>query len=250
MLFRSVTGALTLESLVQLNNNDTDGAVTNAIQITAAAGTITNAFNVNDAEITNAFVTPNATISMTELEFLDGGTRTDEALCTYETTGNQLECDVNSEATLETALGSLDVVAVSTDDITTANLYTLLSDEGGANTVLHGSGGWSAIVTGDITDGTIAQDDIDDTATLAGNPAFANNAVWFATTGIIFEGSSGGADTIEGLLTAANPTSTDKTWTLPNETGTICTTGSVCTGYQASLGFTPVNVAEIGRAHV
>jgi hypothetical protein len=141
----TATGAATLESLVQLNNNDADGAVTNAIAMTAAAGTITNAVNMNDAQITNAFVTPNATIAMAELEILDAGTRTDEALCTYESTGNQIECDVNSEATLETALGgALNVVTVTADDITTANLMTVISDEGAANTVLKGDGTWEA----------------------------------------------------------------------------------------------------------
>lgn len=47
---------------------------------------------------------------------------------------------------------------------------------------------------------------------------------------IQFEGSS--ADANETILTVANPTA-DRTITLPNETGTVCTTGSVCSSYQA-----------------
>jgi hypothetical protein len=55
---------------------------------------------------------------------------------------------------------------------------------------------------------------LDRTATLAGNPALAASTAAFATTGIIFEGAT--ADTIEGLLTAADQTGADHTWTLPN----------------------------------
>lgn len=60
-------------------------------------------------------------------------------------------------------------------------------------------------------------------------------ACFAGTTGnsLQFEGSS--ADDYETTLTAANTTSSDKTITLPNETGTVCTTGSVCSGYQASI---------------
>lgn len=69
------------------------------------------------------------------------------------------------------------------------------------------------------------------TDTLAGNPAMNAGECRFGTTGLLCEGST--ADTIEMLLTVADPTASDKTITLPNETGTVCTTGSVCTGYQA-----------------
>lgn len=165
-------GTTALEALVQINNNEVDAAVTDAIEITAAAGTITNALDLNDAQITNFAVTPNATLTMAELEFLDGGTRTDEALCTYETTGNELACDVNTEALLETALGSIDVVVVATDDITTANLMTILSDEGAATTVLQGDGSWAAVdlggtggsgdTSGDLDPDRIAGDSSDD----------------------------------------------------------------------------------------
>lgn len=56
-------------------------------------------------------------------------------------------------------------------------------------------------------------------ATLAGNPALLAGESVFSSTGIIFEGST--ADTVEGLLTVTDPSSTDKTWTLPNASGTI-----------------------------
>ena len=50
--------------------------------------------------------------------------------------------------------------------------------------------------------------------------------------GIIFEGAS--VDGIETLLTVIEPTAGDNTIALPSENGTICTTGSICAGYQAS----------------
>lgn len=84
----------------------------------------------------------------------------------------------------------------------------------------------TSIDSAEIVNGTIQYTDVDSTQTIGANPANGANLVWFATTGFIFEGSS--ADTIESLLTAANPTASDKTWTLPDETGTICTSASLC----------------------
>jgi hypothetical protein len=79
----------------------------------------------------------------------------------------------------------------------------------------------SSVDSSEIIDGQIAYADVDATDTLS-TAVRGANAVWFATTGLIFEGSSNDAN--EGLLTAANPTA-DRTWTLPDTTGTIVTTG-------------------------
>ena len=43
-------------------------------------------------------------------------------------------------------------------------------------------------------------------------------------------------------------TLTTRTLTIPDENGTLCTTGSVCAGYQASFGFTPEDSANKGVA--
>ncbi len=76
---------------------------------------------------------------------------------------------------------------------------------------------------------------LDHTLTLVGNPALAAENCAFtadgAGGGVLCEGPA--ADTAEGLLLFDVQTA-DKTWTLPNESGTICTTGSVCAGYSAS----------------
>lgn len=78
-----------------------------------------------------------------------------------------------------------------------------------------------------ITVGTVS---LDYSATLAGDPALSANASQFASMGLIFEGAT--ANVFEGLLTVTDPT-TDRTWVLPDESGTVCTTGSVCSGYQS-----------------
>ena len=46
-------------------------------------------------------------------------------------------------------------------------------------------------------------------------------------------------DSHAGTLQTVNLTAA-RTYTLPNESGTLCTSGSVCAGYQATLGFTAV----------
>lgn len=77
-------------------------------------------------------------------------------------------------------------------------------------------------------------------ATLAGNPTMSAGECRMATTGIICEGST--ADTIETLLAFTN-SSSDKTITFPNETGTVCTTGAVCSGYSPALVVQEVDAA-------
>lgn len=60
------------------------------------------------------------------------------------------------------------------------------------------------------------------TVTLAGDPALAANSIVPSTTGLLFEGTA--ADASEGLLVPTNPTA-DRTWTLPDVSGTVVTTG-------------------------
>jgi hypothetical protein len=56
------------------------------------------------------------------------------------------------------------------------------------------------------------------TATLASDPALGSNEVAIGTSGIIYEGTA--ADANEGLLTAGAITA-DRTWTMPDFTGTV-----------------------------
>ncbi len=80
--------------------------------------------------------------------------------------------------------------------------------------------------------------------TLAGNPALLTTEVIFTADGLLAEGTT--ADTIEMKLVFPDPATTDKTLTLPNETGTICSTGSVCSGYQATLT-NHTNIIYVGK---
>ena len=74
----------------------------------------------------------------------------------------------------------------------------------------------SGVVT--IGSAVIEEGMIDNTATIASNPAWPANAAWFGTTGIIFEGSTD--NTSETLLQVADPSS-DVTLTLPDTTSSI-----------------------------
>ena len=99
------------------------------------------------------------------------GTKTTGDLCIND--GSSVNCTVNLESELETAMDALDIVTVTAGDISTANLMTLLSDEGASTTLLHGDGSWAQIgdadiaasaidggAAGEIQDGTIDANDI------------------------------------------------------------------------------------------
>lgn len=108
---------------------------------------------------------------------------------------------------------------ISNGDTLTVAAGTGITTTGGAtDTVTVAATLGTAIDTGEITDATIAQVDIDDSQTLAGNPANGDSSVWFANTGLIFEGTT--SDTNEGLLIW--PTiGADRTLTLPDATDTL-----------------------------
>lgn len=131
---------------------------------------------------------------------------------------NSATLDANTVDTNELADGTLDALsAYNTNGLvtqTSADTFTGRTITGTSLdiTVSNGSG-----VSGNPTLS------LDRTATLAGDPALSASTVGLAATGLIFEGAT--ADTLEGLLSSADITGSDKTWTLPNTTGTIITTG-------------------------
>ncbi|QQS15443.1 MAG: tail fiber domain-containing protein [Candidatus Moraniibacteriota bacterium] len=55
-----------------------------------------------------------------------------------------------------------------------------------------------------------------------------------------------GTTSHSGTLTTADLTTASRTWTLPDETGTICTTGSVCSGYQAAGSYLTTSTSFAG----
>ncbi len=91
-------------------------------------------------------------------------------------------------------------------------------------TVTAGTGLTGGVAADALGDGFSASMAFDYSPTLAGNPALTSGQSQFASTGLIFEGAT--ANTNEGLLTTADPTA-DRTWTLPDNTGTIALTSDI-----------------------
>ena len=90
--------------------------------------------------------------------------------------------------------------------------------------------------------GTIS---FDYSATLAGDPVLAAGQAVFdsgdAGGGVLFEGAAGGAgNALEGLLTVAS-LGADRTWTLPDSTGTLLTSEADTLGTVAARGATTAN---------
>lgn len=121
-----------------------------------------------------------------------------------------------------------DVVAIGDNATTTAEFYfdpnTLFAKIGGTASTT----GLIVSNTIDLPNDVLQFIDILYDITLAGNPALGSNESFFGLNGIIFEGST--ADTLEGLLTSEDITGSDKTWTLPSNTGTLALTSSAMTG--------------------
>jgi hypothetical protein len=69
---------------------------------------------------------------------------------------------------------------------------------------------------------------------LSGDFALDAGGIGFGNNGIIFEGAT--ANTFENYLTLADPATADRTWTLPNVTGAIVTTGDSGTITSAMVG--------------
>lgn len=126
------------------------------------------------------------------------------------------------------------------DSILTNKIWVLPAADGSASQVLHtdGSGtlSWGADdnAGGDITavtastglDGGAASGSatlsLDYSASLTSNTIAGGQVIFYSTEdtgGLLFEGST--FDAVEGRLTVADPTTTDKTWTLPDATGNI-----------------------------
>jgi len=110
------SGTATVEALVEINNEDTDGAVTAAIEVVSAAGVITTALLVSDSDIVNwadiganDLITSTATITSAEIDRLDGlaGIIVTDVTSVTNVDGNSLTI---SAGTLDVDAASLTVV--------------------------------------------------------------------------------------------------------------------------------------------
>jgi hypothetical protein len=107
-----------------------------------------------------------------------------------------------------------------------ADAHVLATDASG-NLTVSGNVGIGTTTPG----ATLA---IESSTALSGDPALDDGGIGFGNNGIIFEGAT--ANTFENYLTLADPATADRTWTLPNVTGAIVTTGDSGTITSAMVG--------------
>ena len=240
-----------------IDNADSDLALPKGIQIKGSSlGAVTTAIDASDAEIGTALDVGGNTISFSET---DGGGDT-ITLQPATTLGGSITL------TLPTATGTL---ALTNSSITgNASTATALAANGSNCSAgsyplgVDASGnaeGCTAAATGAVTNvasgtgltggpitstGTLSLNYSD---TLAGNPALTTGQAEFdsgdSQGGVLFEGST--ADGFEGLLTPADPTA-DRTWTLPDASGTVALTSSSITGNAATATALAANGANCG----
>ena len=229
---------------------------------TATGATITPKFGINavDQTLTGLLINPNTNsngdsgdvLYGINLENITGSSATETALrigsgydaaVLFETGSNDVKLTVTAPTG---ATRSLNIPQLTAD----ADICTTLGNcagVGGTGTitgVTAGSGltggGASGSVTLDIGAGTgisVVADAIalDFSAALSGDHTLSADEAKFGQSGIIFEGST--ANSIETYLAVTNPTSTDKTITLPDASGTVILSGHTFTGdVTATLG--------------
>jgi hypothetical protein len=198
------TGSTATERLLVLDNQDTDEVVTTGLEITSAAGGITTAIDVSDADITTGIALGNtnvtvggATISSTEFARLDGKDAalvdTNDAVNTAITGTGALNA-----GSITSGFGAIDT---GTDNITTTgtgNFGTLIVNGSSSITNIAGTGltisggalqatlGTSVDLTSEVTgilpasNGGTGVNNGSNTITIAGN---INTAAAFTTSG-------------------------------------------------------------------
>jgi hypothetical protein len=210
----TMSGSLTASAI-------TAPTITSSTTINAAALTATGAVSANALTATTTATTGGVTMPPT-------GT----------SAGNTAELQFKELA----ATGPHYVGLKAPDSILMNKIWVLPAADGTAGQILStdGSGtlSWATDIHegGDITAVTpgtgldpdggassgIAMLSFDYTATLASNTLAGGTEIFYSSEykgGILFEGEE--MDDVEGRLTVAEPTTTDKTWTLPDATGTI-----------------------------
>jgi hypothetical protein len=229
----------------------TIGNASNAANTVTIAAGATNGINLNAPKIeSNAttlglFTTPTTvnafTAATTIAQGASAGTTTfgNGGAYTLRSTTGQLTVQSGSgtlsfgSTTALTATGALGITSGGANALTldTGGAATLSVGVTNANAVSISRTGITTTVNGNLT--------VAETVNLNGNTTIGNATTDRLTvTGqilgqdaLVFQGATDDAFTT--TLRVTNPTA-NNILTLPNETGTICTTGSVCTGYAPS----------------
>lgn len=163
----------------------------------------------------------------------DGGWRSSSELPTSDSDGVAL-IDSGDTGTITGTMIADNTVVLTTD--TAGNYVASVADGVGID------------VTGTAGEGWTATANLDFSAALSGDHTLSANNWKPGVNGIIFEGAT--ANTIESYLTVVDPATTDKTWTLPNVTGTIITTGDTATINATMLAADSVAESEIATSAV
>jgi hypothetical protein len=221
-----------LNAGVYINNAEADLAIVNAIQITnSGGGGYTNLISAPSFVLNGSGVITTGTWNGTALT----DAYVSDTLTASNFVGSGSTTNAVDLATAEVA-GTLGVSNGGTGATSLNNLITLGTHTTG-NYSAGNTAGTGIAVTGTAGEGWSPTVSLDYSATLASNPTFTASQSSFASTGLIFEGST--ADTNELLLIAADPGS-DVTLTLPNVTGTIISTGNI----SAITGLTDSQVSD------
>ena len=169
------------------------------------------------------------------------GTTSNSGNLTLDTgTATQTTGTITLGATSASALtlGRSGLTTTNAGALTVAQLLTgqLGLTVTGAAVSLNDSSNFATSINGGTSSGNVTING----GTSTGTTTLGNSASLVSVLGVIqgsspftFEGAT--ADAFETIFAITDPTVGDKTITFPNETGTVCTTGSVCTGYQAAV---------------
>jgi hypothetical protein len=209
-----------------------NGHITNTNLASGSFGNITGVGNLTSGQISGSFGTISTGNTITTSTTLQGATvnaTTGVQINGAAATGNYLRG--NGTNFVSSALQASDL---------SGTLFTLHATSGSNQAVVSGNtvsilaGSANLTATASATDTVTV--DIASSPTLTGLTLQGANALTVGTTGtntgaILFKGATT-ASGILSLLGPANPST--NTLTLPNETGTLCSTGSVCSGYAAS----------------